>query len=150
MIELTVDTVLTRSDRVLAPSTPIEEAAQTLRDPEVSALVVFEDDALVGIVTESDFVACIAEASRPARTEALMSSPVITVTPDTSVTAAGALMRERGVRHLAVVDGEGIYCGLLSAATLALYLSPHSLDIDWNGDPLRLDVADDSPLPADE
>lgn len=57
MIELTVGDVPTGSARTLAPETSVTEAAQTLRDPAVSALVVLDDeDAAVGIVAESNFV----------------------------------------------------------------------------------------------
>lgn len=144
MIELEVEAVLTRSVPTLTPSTPVVEAAELLRDPGVSALIVLDDDAIAGIVTESDFVAYVAETASTSRIDSIMSAPVVTVTPETSITTAATLMRERGVRHLPVVDTDDTYCGLVSATTLALYLSPHSLEIDWDSEPLELDASSES------
>ncbi|KYH25074.1 inosine-5'-monophosphate dehydrogenase [Halalkalicoccus paucihalophilus] len=144
MIELAVEAVLTRSVPTLIPSTPVVEAAELLRDPGVSALIVLDDDAIAGIVTESDFVAYVAETASTSRIDSIMSAPVVTVTPETSITTAATLMRERGVRHLPVVNTDDTYCGLVSATTLALYLSPHSLEIDWDSEPLELDASGES------
>jgi hypothetical protein len=54
-------------------------------------------------------------------------------------------MRAAGVKHLPVVGDDG-YRGLLSAADLAPYLPRHSLDIEWDDDPLSLGSDDDRPL----
>ena len=48
----------------------------------------------------------------------VMQSQVITVLPQTSVPATERLMREQGVRHLAVVDGEALLVGIVSARDL--------------------------------
>lgn len=137
MIEIPVEDVMTRSARPLEPETPISEAAQRLRDPDVSALVVLEDDAVVGIVTESDVVAFVAETLEPHPAEAIMSSPVTTISPAEPVTAAIETMRAAGVKHLPVVRGE-CYRGLVSASTLAPYLSRRRLEIEWQDDPIRI------------
>jgi CBS domain-containing protein len=49
----------------------------------------------------------------------VMQSQVITVLPQTTVPAAERLMREQGVRHLVVVDGEALLVGIVSARDLA-------------------------------
>ncbi len=93
---------------------------------------------LVGIVTESDFIALLSPI--PDRTYAtgmlksrsldqgqistagdVMVSPVITCTPDTSVTDALDLFRERRIRHLAVVENEQIVGELSLKGIIAAY-----------------------------
>jgi CBS domain-containing protein len=93
---------------------------------------------LVGVVTESDFIALLSPI--PDRTYAtgmlksrsldqgqmstagdVMVSPVITCTPDTSVTDALDLFRERRIRHLAVVENEQIVGELSLKGIIAAY-----------------------------
>lgn len=138
MIELTVGDVPTGSARTLAPGTSVTEAAQVLRDPAVSALVVLDEDTVVGIVTESDFVALVAEDPDECSVDAIMSTPVVAVSSTASITAAANRMRETGVKRLPVVD-DGVYRGIVSSTALLPYLSPRRLEIDWQREPLHLE-----------
>lgn len=140
MIELPIDAVPTNTGHSVSSDTPATTAAQYLRDPTVSALVVLEDDAVVGVVTESDFVACVAETDEPVSVEAIMSSPAVTIAPTDSIRDAAATMCSAGVKHLPVVD-RGRYCGLVSAETIAPYLSGRSLEIDWDDEPISLETS---------
>lgn len=150
MIELTVGDVPIDSARTLAPETPVTEAAQALRDPAVSALVVLNDEGtVVGIVTESDFVALVAEDPDECSVAAIMSTPVVAVPSTASITAAAERMRDTGVKRLPVVDN-GSFRGLVSSATLLPYLSPHSLEVDWRREPLHLESADEQQVSSDE
>ncbi|WP_336343189.1 CBS domain-containing protein [Halalkalicoccus ordinarius] len=150
MIELTVGDLPIDSAPSLALETPATEAARVLRDPNVSALVVLEDDeTVVGIVTESDFVALVAEGSGDYSTDVVMSTPVVAIPSTASITAAAKRMRETGVKHLPVVD-DGTYCGLVSATTLRPYLSPHRLEIDRQREPSRLESTDERRIPPGE
>jgi CBS domain-containing protein len=130
MIETTVAHVEVRTPEPVTPDTPVAEAAQSLRRVDVPALPVVEDDAVVGILTESDVVAMVAETADRPVVGAVMSSPVATITPTATLTAAAETMRSVGVEQLAVVD-DGIYCGVLSATTVAPFLSRRALDIEW-------------------
>ena len=141
MIEIPVKDVLKHAAPTIAPETSITEAAVELRAPEVSTLVVLEDETVVGILTESDVVAFVAETLEPHPVETIMSSPVSTISPGESVVAAAELMQADGVKHLPVVDGE-TYCGLVSASMLAPYLSRNRLEINWQDDPIRIDAGD--------
>lgn len=147
MIETRVETLLT--DSPLVPeSAPATEAAQCLREPAVEALLVVDaTDSVVGVVTESDIVALVAEECTELPVSAFMSTPAVTTTPDVSVRAAADRMREAGVKHLPVVD-DGVCRGLVSASDLAPYVSRRRLDITWQGEPFtapeepELQVAD--------
>ncbi|WP_440763853.1 CBS domain-containing protein [Natronorubrum sp. DTA7] len=149
MIDVPIEDVLTRSARTLRPETPVSEAAQRLRDPDVPALVVLEDETVAGIVTESDIVAFVAETLDSHPVETIMSAPVTTISPSESITAAAETMRADGVKHLPVVEGE-TYCGLVSMSTLSPYLSRRRLDIDWQDDPIRIDADDSAGIPVGE
>lgn len=143
MIELTVEDVPTDSARTVAPETSVTEAAQLLRNPAVSALVVLNDeDAVIGILTDSDFVALAAEGSGARSVNAVMSAPVVTISPTASITTAAERMRETGVKHLPVVEN-GTYRGLLSWTALLPYLPPRRLEIDWQREPLHVEPANE-------
>ena len=149
MIEIPIEHAMTRSARPLRPEMPVSEAAQRLRDPDVPALVVLEDETVVGIVTDSDVVAFVAETLEPHPVETVMSTPVTAISPCESITTAAETMRANGVKHLPVVEGE-TYCGLVSISTLAPYLSRHRLDIEWQDDPIQIGADDGSGIPVSE
>ncbi|WP_254525040.1 CBS domain-containing protein [Natrinema caseinilyticum] len=142
MIETTVAAVGLRQSVTIAPETSVTEAARRLRCTDVPALVVLEDDAVVGVVSESDLVAMIAETDDRPTVRALVSTPVATTSPSATLSEAAETMRTSGVKHLPVV-GDGRFRGLLSARTLAPYLPRHRLEIEWRAEPMRLESADD-------
>ena len=149
MIKPTVDSVTLQPSRTIAPETSVSEAAQSLRRTDVAALPVLADESLVGIVTESDIVALVAETDERPAVRTIMSSPVTTVSPTATLAEAADTMQTVGVKHLPVVD-DGSYRGLLSARTLAPYLPRHRLDIEWHAEPMRLDSSDEYGLTADD
>lgn len=95
------------------------EVAARMRFHEVGALLVFYRGVLQGIVTERDLVSAVAEGADPATAtvERYMTRDPVTVTPDTDVAEAAALMLNLGVRHLPVVE-DGQVVGMLSARDL--------------------------------
>jgi CBS domain-containing protein len=153
MIDVPVSAVMTETAPTVPPDTTTVDAARRLRRSDVHAVVVSDGGTLVGIVTEADIVALVAEGGENPAVEAFMSSPVVTVSPTTPVGLAADRMRDVGVTRLPVVeDGsgtdagdrteasdDGAYRGLVTRADVAPYLSRHRLDVDWEGDPLSLD-----------
>lgn len=86
----------------------------------IGALLVLDGDGIVGLVSERDVIRVLAaegaEAlSRSARDA--MTSPVVTISPHESVTAAMELMTDRRIRHLPVVD-DGRLVGIVSIGDL--------------------------------
>ena len=85
------------------------EAVQRLGEKRIGALPVVEDGRIVGIMSERDIIYCLKDHGAEALSwpvSRVMSSPAITADPDTDVLAALALMTERRIRHLPVLDGE--------------------------------------------
>ncbi len=111
-----------RCRRVLIVTIPEETmlgAATRMRRYEVSALPVYRRHRLVGIITERDVVAAIADGADPATTKVAdyMTDRPVTVRPDEDLEVAARRMATLGVRHLPVVDG-GRLVGVLSMRDL--------------------------------
>jgi CBS domain-containing protein len=101
-----------RADATLA------EATASLRDHGVGALVVSADGReLAGILSERDVVRAMAAhgSSTLGRDVAsAMSGNVVTCRPDDTCDDLMAMMTERRIRHLPVVDGDGSLAGIIS------------------------------------
>ena len=86
----------------------------------VGALLVMQDDALVGIFSERDYAREVIlkdRSSRETRVEDIMSSNVISVPSSHGVEAALSVMSQNRIRHLPVVD-DGKVVGMLSMGDL--------------------------------
>ncbi|MDZ7674871.1 MAG: AarF/UbiB family protein [Acidimicrobiales bacterium] len=96
------------------PVATVADAASLMQQRHVSALVVFDGDELVGILTERDLLQVLVKGDDPARVPVSqrMSTEVVTVAPDTDAMQARELMGRHGVRHLPVVDG-GVVVGMI-------------------------------------
>ena len=141
MIEVPVSSLVTDASTV-EPETSAMEAAGYLRQPDEPALVVRDGGEVVGVVTESDIVAVVAEGGSNPRVASFMSSPVVTVPPSTHVGLAADRMRDAGVGLLPVVEADGTYRGVVTKEALAPSLSRHRLEIPWDSEPLTLGGSD--------
>lgn len=102
----------------VSPKTRMSEVIATLHERRIGAVLVCDAARqLLGVVSERDIVRRLAQEGGATleRTAAeLMSSPVHTARPATTVGQAMALMTERRVRHLPVLDDDGELAGLVS------------------------------------
>jgi CBS domain-containing protein len=99
------------------------EAVRVLGTHRIGALPVVEDGRILGIISERDVIYCLKDHGPEALdwpVERAMSSPAITVSPDTEVMAALALITQRRIRHLPVVEGSAIR-GIVSIGDLVKY-----------------------------
>ena len=93
----------------------LDEAADRMSWHQVGALPVFEGQRLVGIITERDLTAAVAEGVDPARTpvaDYMTAAPEV-LQPDSELADAAHTMVQLGVRHLPVMQG-GRLVGVLS------------------------------------
>lgn len=103
------------------PDDTLVDAAGQMNCYQIGALPVFDERKLIGIVTERDLTAAVAEGVDPATTRVVeyMTEQPTTVAPDDDLQVAARRMAELGVRHLPVVDG-GRLVGVLSMRDLLM------------------------------
>lgn len=87
----------------------VGEVITRLAEHRIGALPVVDGDAVVGIFSERDIVYGVAKHGSAflAKTVGeVMTSPAITVAPDTAILSALSMMTKRRIRHLPVVEGD--------------------------------------------
>ncbi len=104
----------------IGPDEPVYAALQVMAEKNVGALVVMKDGKVAGIVSERDYARKIAlkgKNSRETLVREIMTSPAICVTSDRTVEQCLALMTDKHIRHLPVVDDDQLV-GLVSVGDL--------------------------------
>ena len=104
----------------VAPSTSVFDAVKLMAEKNIGALLVLEEQKIVGIVTERDYarkIVLMGRSSKETPVRDIMSSPVMYVRPDQTNEECMALMTENRLRHLPVVD-QGKLIGLISIGDL--------------------------------
>jgi CBS domain-containing protein len=120
LVPLRVSQIMTREVISIGESAVVTEAAKLMKDNSIGSVVVIEDDEVVGILTERDFLnKIVAEGLSPrdVHVRDVMSMPVTTCTSDTPITTAVNIMREQKIRHLPIVD-EGKLVGIVAGRDL--------------------------------
>ncbi|HVC87490.1 MAG TPA: CBS domain-containing protein [Gaiellaceae bacterium] len=101
------------------------EAAQKMIDANVGAMLVSVRGRIAGIVTERDYLRRVTlegRADRDTAVREIMSSPLIVVTPDTTVEECMSLMTEQRIRHLPVAEA-GEIVGVVSIGDVVKFQS---------------------------
>lgn len=104
----------------VAPGASVIDAIRAMAENHVGALLVMEGQALVGIVSERDYARKVILKGRSSSSTAvreIMSTPVVTLTPHSTVDDAMRLMTDRRIRHLPVADS-GRVVGVVSIGDL--------------------------------
>jgi CBS domain-containing protein len=99
------------------------EAVKRMVEANVGSLLVTDDGEITGIVTERDYLRRMALEGRTDNETAvreIMSSPLIVVTPQTTIDECMALMTDRRIRHFPVVDG-GEVVGVVSIGDIVKF-----------------------------
>ena len=102
------------------PDDPVLEIIQLMATHHVGALPVLRGGELLGIVSERDYarkVVLLGRSATDTPVGQIMSSPVITVTPQTSLNECMQLVTDHRVRHLPVVEN-GRVIGMISIGDL--------------------------------
>jgi CBS domain-containing protein len=119
----TVRQLLDRKDRAVfsvGPEAPVLEAIRAMADHHVGALLVMKGEVLAGIVSERDYARKVilrGRSSSDTPVKDIMTTPVLTVSPDTSVEQCMQLVTDKRVRHLPVVEA-GRVIGMVSIGDL--------------------------------
>ena len=105
-------------------TTTVVQIAKMMEQGGIGAVLVKENDNLVGIITDRDFATKIAANNLPFDTlvEKIMSSPLISINHDEPISAAAQMMPNKKIRKLAVSEN-GIIVGLVTSTDLVNQLA---------------------------
>jgi CBS domain-containing protein len=101
------------------------DAVKQMVEANVGSLLVTDGGKIAGIVTERDYLRRVTLQGRTDKDTAvreIMSSPLIVATPETPIDECMALMTDRRIRHVPVVDG-GEVVGVVSIGDLVKFKS---------------------------
>jgi CBS domain-containing protein len=125
----TVREIMTKDPITFSKDTPMVEAARAMKEHDIGNIVVMEDGAVCGIVTDRDIVVRgIAGGQDPSSTPIglLCTKDLVTLEPDDDVERALVLMKQNAIRRLPVVE-HGKAVGFISLGDLALERDPQSV-----------------------
>lgn len=112
-----------KSVETIAGDVSVHDAVRRLGEKRIGALPVIEAGQIVGIISERDVIYCLREHGADVLDWPLsrvMSSPAITADSEMPVLAALALMTQRRIRHLPIVDN-GQIRGIVSIGDLVKF-----------------------------
>ena len=116
----TVGDILNKKGGQVYSTTPhatVFDALNLMADHNVGALLVLDGKTIAGVVSERDYARKVilqGKSSRELPVSEVMSSRVITVTPSETMDGCMALMTDKHIRHLPVLDENAELVGLVS------------------------------------
>jgi CBS domain-containing protein len=136
MVTETIASILKKKGRGIysvAPDATVHDALAIMAEKGVAAVLVLAEKELVGIVSAKDYgsrVVLAGRSGRDTRVQEIMTSPVVTVTPEVTVTECMAIMTRCHIRHLPVFN-KGELVGVVSLGDLAsAVISDQAFKID--------------------
>lgn len=133
----TVDEVMTPDPFTVTTSATLTNVAQLMRDADVGDIVVMSNGLVAGVVTDRDIVVrSVANGDDPTTMTVgdIASQDLVAVGPNDSIAGAVALMRQRAIRRLPVID-DGRLVGIVSLGDLAIELDERSALSDISAAP---------------
>jgi len=121
--EIRIKDFMTTKVESVAPSTPLSDIIQAIKECLHSCLVITDNEIPVGIITERDIVRLIGDLignrispAQPVRE--IMSQPIVTIDANTSLLDALVIAKSKKVRHLPVDNTQGKLVGLVTQSDL--------------------------------
>jgi CBS domain-containing protein len=118
----------------VSPQTTVVDAARRMNEAGIGGVVVLADRDVVGIFTERDVLRrVVAEGRDPMSTSVsdVMTTEVVTVRPDAPLAGCSSLVTAKRIRHIPVVNDQGL-CGIVTSGDLLAHQSREQQDtIDY-------------------
>lgn len=124
----TIHTVLNRKPRNIwstAPDTSVYHCVEKMADKEVGALLVMQNDELVGVISERDYARKVILQGRSSKETAvseIMSTPAICVSAEHTVGDCMMIMTKNRIRHLPVKGAGNKVVGVVSIGDLVNWI----------------------------
>jgi CBS domain-containing protein len=106
-------------------SATVFDAIKKIVELNVGSILVTEGDQVVGIMTERDYLRKVAVHGRTSHDTTvgeIMSAPLVYVTPQTTIDESMAIMTDRRIRHLPVVEDDDVV-GIISIGDVVKFQS---------------------------
>jgi CBS domain-containing protein len=105
---------------------PVLEAVKRMVEANIGSLLVRDGSEIAGIVTERDYLRSVAlegPTDEQMAVREIMSSPLVVVSPETTIDECMALMTDRRIRHVPVVGAGGEVVGIVSIGDVVKFKS---------------------------
>ncbi|MBN2567299.1 CBS domain-containing protein [Candidatus Woesearchaeota archaeon] len=125
-----VGDAMTKRPVFVAPGTLLEECARLMAEHHVGSLIIKDDGALLGVITEQDIIRkVVAKGGNPVgkKVEGYMVKKVVTISPEADIYEALVKMRDLNIRQLPVLHGKDLI-GLLTLKDI-LKIEPSLFDL---------------------
>ena len=111
-----------RGAQWVSPETTVPELARLMREHDIGAIPIGDDDRLIGMVTDRDIVCRALADGRDPRTvtaRQIMTPGIVFCRDDEELDDAARIMEQKQIRRLPVIDGNKRMVGVLSLGDLA-------------------------------
>ena len=119
--------IMTREPACCTPGTKLQDVARMMAEHDCGEIPIVESESSprpVGVITDRDIAMRVVASGRDAvkmTARDCMSSPVVTVTPETEVESCCQVLEQHQIRRVPVVNERGEICGMVSQADIATF-----------------------------
>lgn len=112
---------MTKEPRVVRRDTNVQEVVATMGKYDISSIIVVEEKRPIGIVTHKDIISKLVQARIPpdaVTAREVMTSPVITISEESSIEEAARLMSKKHIKKLIVTRNNNELAGIITSSDL--------------------------------